>query len=304
MAMTPYSRSGRCDPSSRSLTWERPRAARAGAAIISAATLLACGANADASSDGRDAAAARPLPPAIIAPLGATYRALPAVPDAGTIVGTVGIEGVAPVDTTVRPTADTAICGTSFVDTTIRTRGEGVGDVVVWLVGVESGTQVPLRKRYELEASRCRWEPRVQAVLATGTVNVKSADALVHETRMLDARTGETLALVQHNDFGSLVPVQDPIAEARLIEVRGDRHQWMRAWIAVFDHPYFAVTEPAGTFTLADVPAGRYEIRAWHERFGVLVDSVDVTAGAQAALSLRLRPAAVDTGSSAGGTGP
>ncbi len=286
------------------LTWATSRPVVSAMTGVLAATLLGCSNNADgASSEGREADAARPLPPAIIAPLAAAYRALPTVPDAGTIVGTVGFEGVAPADTTVRPTADATVCGTSFVDTTIRTRGDGVGDVVVWLVGVGSGTKVPLRKRYELEARRCRWEPRVQAVLATGTVNVKSADALLHETRMLDARTGATLALVQHNDFGSLVPVQTPIADARLVEVRGDRHPWMRAWIAVFDHPYFAVTEPAGTFTIADVPAGRYEIRAWHERFGLLVDSVDVTAGAQGELSLRLPPAADGTGSAEGSPG-
>lgn len=284
-------------------------AARAAVSLVRAPTLLlvlaalsaACGTDADgASSEGASAADAAPLPPPVIAPLAAPYRSTGAAIEAGVVAGTVRIAGDVPQDTTVRPVRDPGVCGTSFVDETIRVRGDSLRDAVVWLVGVEAGKPIPLSKRYELTARRCRLEPRVQAVLAGGTVNVKSADALTHETRLLDHRTGETLALVQHNDFGQLVPVQTPFERGRLIEVRSDTYGWMRGWIAVFDHPYFAVTSANGTFEIPDVPAGRYELRAWHERFGLAVDTVSVTTDGRATVSLQLRAAAGGTGSAEG----
>ncbi len=266
-------------------------------AVLSAA----CGTDADgASSGGTRSVAAPPLPPPVIAPLGAPYRSTGAAIDGGVVAGTVRVAGALSQDTTVRPVRDAGVCGSSFVDETIRTRGDSLRDAVVWLVGVRGGKPVPLSKRYELTARRCRLEPRVQTVLTGGTVNVKSADALIHETRLLDHRTGETLGLVQHNDFGQLVPVQTPFATGRLIEVRSDTYGWMRGWIAVFDHPYFAMSAANGTFEISDVPPGRYELRAWHERFGLAVDTVIVTANARATVSLQLRAAAGGTGSAEG----
>ena len=43
----------------------------------------------------------------------------------------------------------------------------------------------------------------------------------------------------------------------------------MRAYVAVFDHPYFALTDAEGKFSLSEVPPGVYVLEAWHERLGV-----------------------------------
>jgi len=45
-------------------------------------------------------------------------------------------------------------------------------------------------------------------------------------------------------------------------------HPWMRAYIAVSPHPFFAVTGDDGAFTLKGVPPGTYTIEAVHEKFG------------------------------------
>jgi plastocyanin len=56
-------------------------------------------------------------------------------------------------------------------------------------------------------------------------------------------------------------------AEA-MIEIKCDVHPWMKAYIGVFDHPYFVLSETDGSFTLKNLPPGEYVIEAWHERFG------------------------------------
>jgi hypothetical protein len=69
--------------------------------------------------------------------------------------------------------------------------------------------------------------------------------------------------------------------------VRCDVHQWMRAYVAVFDHPFFAVTGEGGTFTLAGLPAGTYTVVAWHERFGEKRQQVTVGDGPASPIEFR-----------------
>ncbi|HKR56173.1 MAG TPA: carboxypeptidase-like regulatory domain-containing protein [Gemmatimonadales bacterium] len=54
---------------------------------------------------------------------------------------------------------------------------------------------------------------------------------------------------------------------------------WQFAWIHVIEHPFFAVTGADGTFKIKGLPAGTYEIEAWHEKFGV--QTATVTLGAK-----------------------
>jgi uncharacterized protein (DUF2141 family) len=51
-------------------------------------------------------------------------------------------------------------------------------------------------------------------------------------------------------------------------KVKCDVHPWMGAFLGVFAHPYFAVTDDSGSFTIAGLPPGKYVVEAWHEKLG------------------------------------
>ena len=55
-----------------------------------------------------------------------------------------------------------------------------------------------------------------------------------------------------------------------MIVVKDNIHPWMRAYIGVLDHPFFAVTGDDGMFALGVLPAGDYTVTAWHEVYGKL----------------------------------
>jgi hypothetical protein len=64
----------------------------------------------------------------------------------------------------------------------------------------------------------------------------------------------------------------------------------MNAYIGVAPNPFYAVTDGNGSFTIANVPAGKRTVSVWHERYGMLTGTVDVKPGQMATLELAFSP--------------
>lgn len=246
------------------------------------------------ASNGEADSTARPVAPRDvifpgIAAGGAPYVAR-AVPDGGTIAGTVTLDGAAPPDTTVRPDSAVArACGASFVDRTLARRGERLGGVVVWLEGVRGGKALPTLRRHQLSLRRCQFEPRALAAVAGGTLNVHSTDPIGTQLRVVRWPEGQIVAHARTTDAGQVVPDERALARAGALEVRGTQHPWLRAWLLVFDHPYFATSEGDGGFRLDSVPPGSYRLIAWHERLGRVEQPVTVGAGQASTVPIVMR---------------
>jgi len=60
------------------------------------------------------------------------------------------------------------------------------------------------------------------------------------------------------------------------IPVKCNLHPWMLGYFAVLRTPYFAVTGEDGSFTLPDLPPGRYTITAWHETLGTQSREIEI----------------------------
>ena len=67
--------------------------------------------------------------------------------------------------------------------------------------------------------------------------------------------------------------------EEVMIPVKCNVHPWMRSYIGVVSHPFFAVTGDDGTFTIKGLPPGKYTVEAWHEKYGT--QDVEVTVAAK-----------------------
>lgn len=72
-----------------------------------------------------------------------------------------------------------------------------------------------------------------------------------------------------------------------LIKVFCHLHSQMSAIIVVLDHPYFAIPDTEGRFSIA-VPAGDYDVAAWHERIGEVTQRARVVAGHATSLTFSL----------------
>lgn len=53
-----------------------------------------------------------------------------------------------------------------------------------------------------------------------------------------------------------------------IVRIDCDLHPWMRAWVVVAEHPFYAVTNERGEFVLENLPPGRYTLHVWQETLG------------------------------------
>ncbi|HVZ78528.1 MAG TPA: carboxypeptidase regulatory-like domain-containing protein [Gemmatimonadaceae bacterium] len=210
---------------------------------------------------------ADPPAPAVISRSATAYRVI-AVPDAGTITGTILREGPAGAPATISTGADSDACGATVPDESVQGRGDALANAIVWLTDVRAGKPLPPQRRAELATSDCQVDPRVLAVAVGTTINVISEDATLHRTQFLADSSHRLLATIQTVDTWQVVPSAAIAAAPGLVDVRCVEHAFTRGYVGVFDHPYFAVTDDRGRFTLDGVPPGTYHLRLWHERGG------------------------------------
>lgn len=184
---------------------------------------------------------------------------------AGAIAGAITLQGVVS-DSVVAVTRDPKVCGDSASVTETRVTGTSLANVLVWVEGVGSGKPLPDVRRDRLTIENCRFEPRVLAVTAGTTINVMSRDRATLTSRFYREGAGDPVEQIHTVDAGQVVPSEKIARSAGIVEARSVQHPWVRAFIAVFDHPYFAVTDDRGNFTIDSLPPGTYSVRVWHER--------------------------------------
>ena len=196
----------------------------------------------------------------------------------GVVSGVVKFDGTPPPPA---PLGDKECCGkpTPVTDESLVVDAAGgVRNVVVYL---EDGPNVPTSPAQAvLDQQGCRYVPHVVAVRTGQALQVRSSDPTVHNAHAdKGANRPFNFAFTDAGQTKEVTFAKPDVA----FRVRCDVHQWMSAFVAVFDHPFFAVTGDGGAFELTGVPPGTYTLVAWHERYGKKSQQVTVGEGTQAA---------------------
>ena len=184
---------------------------------------------------------------------------------AETIKGNVRYVG-APIEKKKIPvTIDQYICGKEKEpEDLLLSSNNGIRNAVVSLQNIPQNAKrdwnFPAAK---MDQKQCSFTPRVVLVPVGGTVEFLNSDRLLHNVRS----TGK-----ENPPFNRAQPHARSISftfkQPELLRVDCDLHSWMRGWVMVVDHPFYAVTNEQGEFVLENVPPGKYTLRVWQESLG------------------------------------
>jgi plastocyanin len=149
---------------------------------------------------------------------------------------------------------------------------------VVWLEGAPASKAQG--KTAEIVQSGLHFRPRVLAVQAGTAVKFPNGDDTFHNVFSLTP--GASFDLGKYPQGQSK---EETLLKPGRVDVRCKVHEHMRAYVHVFEHPHFAVAKEDGTFSIADVPAGKYTLVAWREPDALVRREIEVTGdGAKADL--------------------
>jgi plastocyanin len=207
----------------------------------------------------------------------------PAPTEAADVRGQVVLNGPAPASSKVRITIDQYVCGTEkdAADLLVEPAG-GIQNAVVWIENPPPGASgSPPVGAPQMDQKGCVFTPRVVVVPAGGSVEFLNSDRLLHN---LHSAPKANSPFNRTQPKGRTIAVQ--FAKPEIVRLDCDLHSWMRGWIVVADHPYYAVTDANGAFAFAGVPPGRYTLKVWQERLGI--GSRAVTVGSEGVVRVTL----------------
>lgn len=213
---------------------------------------------------------------------------------AGDITGKVTLKGTPPAEKAIKPLKNDPNCGKLVTDTPMTTfylvgEGGALGEAVVVLKGLEGKSTGASAAPQVIDQKGCLYHPYVSAVQTGQKIIVKNSDPVLHNVHATPKVSGnDEKNLAQMPNGADLEFVFAKPEE--FLRFKCDVHPWMFSYMTVVDHPYFAVTGVDGSFTITDVPPGKYTLVAKHRKAGEVSQEIEVTdAGASADLAIELK---------------
>jgi len=192
----------------------------------------------------------------------------------GTIRGLVRFTGTVPPAEKIT-TADGAVI--MHRDLVIDGKSKGLRDVYALLEDAPAQAKVAKAEPAYLDQRDMVFLPRVLAVRHGQAVRFDNNDLCNHSV--------QAASTVAANSFNRFVSPTQPFdhhfeLQTRPVLIGCSLHGWMRAWVYVAPHPWFALTDAGGKFQIDAVPPGKYTLWLRHQDSGLQERrQVEVAAG-------------------------
>ena len=191
--------------------------------------------------------------------------------------GTVKFKGTVPAAKPINMAADPGCAkqhaSPAMSQEVVANANGDLQNVVVFVAeGLGDRTFEPPSQPAVIEQKGCMYAPHVLAVRANQRLEVVNSDPTLHNIHPLPANNREWNKAEAPGATAEETFSREEIA----IPIKCNVHPWMRSYVAVFNHPYFAVTGKDGSFELGNLPPGTYTIKAWHEKLGTASQQVTI----------------------------
>ena len=199
---------------------------------------------------------------------------------AGEISGKISFEGKTPRMKKLKLEADPICVSNNEVppaaEWLIVDKSGGVKNMIVSVKEGLSGSHNLPSEKAVLDQQGCVYRPHVLAVMAGQVVDILNNDGIMHNVHALPKINREFNKAMPK--FKKKITTQFEKSE-KPFKIKCDVHPWMGGYVSVLPHPFFSLTAPNGKFEIRNLPAGTYQIEAWHEKLGIQTATVTVNEG-------------------------
>jgi len=198
---------------------------------------------------------------------------------AGTLTGTIKFTGRKParkpVDMSNDPACVEAHHGKAYDESEVVNPNSTLANVFVYVKTGLEGKQFPIPATpATIDQKGCWFTPRVLGIQVGQTLSVVNSDPVTHNIHPMAEINREW----NHSQGAGDEPLARKFTKPEvMIRVKCNIHSWMHAFIGVLDHPYYAVSDASGSFTIPNLPPGEYTLEAWHEKLGTQDQKITVS---------------------------
>jgi plastocyanin len=139
--------------------------------------------------------------------------------------------------------------------------GKPVADAVVYALPLSTRSEPRSTHSAAIEQVDREFVPYVSVVETGTTVSFPNRDPIMHHVYSFSPAKSFEIKLYTGQSPRSIL-----FDKPGVITLGCNIHDWMIGYILVVATPHFAKTDASGVARLRDIPAGVYELHAWHPR--------------------------------------
>ena len=216
--------------------------------------------------------------PAVLA---AKYKVVD-VANGGSISGKVSFTGKDPSPLVFKISKDNDVCGTGNREIDyVKVNGDALTDVVVYLDKVKQGKAFDdANKDAKILQQACEFMPYMQIMHNEGNAAIINEDPVLHNIHSYEiiGKAKKTVMNISQPEVGT-INKKIKLKRGVGMKIECDAHDFMHGFVFVAKNPYYAQVAEDGTYTIDNIPAGKYKVRAFHGTLGTQKGKATIAGG-------------------------
>ena len=129
----------------------------------------------------------------------------------------------------------------------------------------------PKESKAILDQKGCWYAPLVSGIQVGQVLQIINSDPMMHNVNAMP-------------NFNAAMPKGVPPMKKKfkkkkvMFRIKCNVHPWMKSYVGILDHPYYATSGADGTYEIKDLPPGKYTLSVWHEKMKKFSEEITVKA--------------------------